>query len=67
MSVIPRPVTGRLKVADCSGFEDDLTFPEVRPHRAGGVGFGGEGFNSCVQIIPIQPTTWSGIKATIRE
>jgi hypothetical protein len=65
MSVIPRPVSGRLKVADCLGAEDDLTYPagDFRPHRAGIAGFGSsQGFNSCNQVTPTRPMTWSGIK-----
>jgi hypothetical protein len=66
LSVIPRPVSGRLKVADCFGYEDDLThFPgDPRLYRAGIAGFGTQpGFNSCYQVVPTTPVTWSRLKS----
>lgn len=61
LRVIPRPASGRLKVASCAAFEDDLT---DLPGKRGQAGFGSAfGFNSCHVAIPTRPTTWSSIKA----
>ena len=61
MSVIPRPVSGRAKVADCASREDDFTF--AIPSHLGVAGFGGAaGYNPCGAPTAVAPTTWSGIK-----
>jgi hypothetical protein len=64
LQIIPRPVSGRLKVADCAAREDDLTDDFI--HWAYGVaGFGPGTYDKPCTMTPdpIQPTTWSGIKS----
>jgi hypothetical protein len=61
LSVTPGPVSGRLKVADCSAAETDLT--DMFPSRLGIAGFGGAGsYRSCAAIVPVRATTWGRIK-----
>lgn len=64
MFVIPRPVSGRAKVADCSSREDDITF--YVPSHLGIAGFGGAaGYNPCGAPTPVENTTWGGVKTLI--
>jgi hypothetical protein len=66
MSIIPRPVSGSAKVADCDSAEDDLTF--LVPSHLGVAGFGGApGYNPCGAPTPVQQSTWSGIKTLINR
>jgi len=66
MVVIPRPVSGRAKVASCQSVEDDITFSI--PTHLGVAGFGGSpGYNPCGAPTAVAPTTWSGIKNLIGE
>lgn len=60
MSVIPRPVDGKAKVADCNAAEDDITFNT--PSQLGIAGFGLPGYNPCGLPTPVQNSTWGGIK-----
>jgi hypothetical protein len=65
LSLIPRPVDGRAKVADCSAAEEDLT--DLSPSRLGYADFGtGQGYNPCQTIVPVSETTWSGVKSLFR-
>jgi hypothetical protein len=64
-SLIPRPVDAAAKVADCNASETDLT--SVLPSPLGYADFGtGDGYNPCTNIVPTQPTTWSGVKSLFR-
>jgi len=65
--LIPRPVDGIAKFADCGSFETNLTPGELGSAQfsAGG---GGMAFacNPCMvncSGVPVRPTTWSAIKA----
>jgi hypothetical protein len=65
LRVTPRPVTGRLKVADCLAREDDLTDAAVS--RKGVVNFcggGRKGYNFCKNpgILSMEETTWGKLK-----
>jgi hypothetical protein len=65
MSIIPRPVDGWAKVADCSAKEDNLTGQS--PSALGYVDFGtGSGYNPCATIVPVQEATWSSVKTLFR-
>jgi len=59
-SIIPRPVDGRAKVADCTAAEDDIT--DQVPSRLASASFGGTGYNPCSAIVPVKPTTWGALK-----
>lgn len=65
MEITPRPVSGRLKVADCGAKEDDLTNKLVA--RGGVASFCSNynGYNFCAKgALPAeQETTWGKIKA----
>ena len=61
-SIVPRPVDGKVKVADCSLAETDLT--GLVPSRLGVVSFGlGTGYNPCSTLVPVRRTTWGKLKA----
>lgn len=61
-SIIPRPVDGKAKVADCLGAENDIT--DMNPSRLGSVSFGlSSGYNPCETQVPVRRTTWGGIKS----
>ncbi|MDZ4803355.1 MAG: hypothetical protein SGI90_00660 [Candidatus Eisenbacteria bacterium] len=68
MRVIPRPVDGVAKVANCGSVEDIVY---VDPNDAltflGAVGFGQPGINPCGRERPvgIENATWSGVKTLI--
>lgn len=63
-ALIPHPIDGRIKVANCASVEDDLTGQSPSP--AGYVDFGtGPGYNPCSTIVPVAVTTWSGVKALV--
>jgi hypothetical protein len=65
LSIIPRPVDGQAKVADCNAFEDDIT--NVLPSPLGYADFGtGDGYNPCDNIVAVEQTTWSGVKSLFR-
>ena len=63
-SITPRPVTGFLKVADCNAAEEDLTGDF---YARGVAAFGNAAvwaWPGCYsEPLPVQSTTWSGIKA----
>jgi hypothetical protein len=64
-AIIPRPVDGFAKVADCNQFEDDLTLDS--PSALGYADFGtGDGYNPCSTIVATETTTWSGVKSLFR-
>lgn len=65
--VIPRPIDGKAKVADCSSNEDLIGgtgYPGSPPHL-GVLKFSASGTEQgyCYVDLPVQTTTWSGIKA----
>jgi hypothetical protein len=60
MAVIPRPVDGRAKVADCNAAEDDITGKV--PSQLGQAGFCLTGYNPCGLPTPVENTTWGNIK-----
>jgi len=65
-TVIPRPVSGRLKVASCDAVEDDLTDVPTFFVR-GAAGFGDQqGYNVCHPIDPVEETTWGRLKQQYR-
>lgn len=65
LALIPRPVDGFAKVADCNSAEDDLTGQSPSP--LGFLDFGtGPGYNPCATIVPVSPVTWSGVKTLLR-
>lgn len=65
LALIPRPNDGQAKVADCNSAEDNLT--GQAPSPLGFVDFGGgPGYNPCSTIVPVLPTTWSGVKTLLR-
>jgi hypothetical protein len=60
--IVPRPVDGKVKVADCFAAEDDLT--GQNPSRLAVVSFGlDNGYNPCASVVPVQKTTWGAIKS----
>lgn len=60
-SIVPRPVDGKAKVADCLASENDLT--DLSPSRLGYVVFGtGTGYNPCSVTVATEKTTWGSIK-----
>lgn len=59
-SIVPRPVDGKAKVADCNAAEDDLT--GLVPSRLATASFGGTGYNPCSAITPVKATTWGSLK-----
>lgn len=64
ISLTPRPVSGRAKVADCQGREFDFT-SLLGGAYLGRVGFGSQGgWNGCLHGLPVKSSTWSGLKAT---
>jgi hypothetical protein len=70
MEVTPRPVTGRLKVADCNAAEDDLT--DALVPRGGIAVFCVDdsftGYNYCADgaLPAFSETTWGKIKSQYR-
>jgi hypothetical protein len=67
MMLIPRPVDGLAKVADCLARETTIADVGVprSPSHLGTARFstgGGQGYNPCGFADPIRSTTWSGIK-----
>jgi hypothetical protein len=69
MGIIPRPIDGFAKVADCAAQEDvveGVGTPRT-PSHLGLAGFGGQtGYNPCGIIDPVEATTWSGVKSLAR-
>jgi hypothetical protein len=66
MSVIPRPVSGFAKVADCSAREDDIT--NNIPSHLGVAGFGAAGgYNPCGAPTPVRESTWGGVKSLFEK
>jgi hypothetical protein len=66
MSVLPRPISGFAKVADCSAREDDFT--NAFPSHLGVAGWGGaQGYNPCGAPTPVQSTTWGGVKSLFKN
>jgi hypothetical protein len=69
MEVIPRPVSGKLTVANCSAAEDDLTDAIVP--RGGIAAFCSNfnGYNFCAKgALPAeQTTTWGNIKTLYKQ
>lgn len=66
LAIVPRPVDGKAKVADCPGAENDIT--GLTPSRLGFIAFqSGEGYNPCAVTVPVEPTTWGGIKGLYRN
>lgn len=65
MEITPRPISGKLKVADCSAREDDLT--DALVPRGGVAAFCSNynGYNFCAKgALPAeQETTWGKIKS----
>ena len=62
LSLIPRPVDAAAKVADCNASEENLT--GQAPSPLGYVDFGtGSGYNPCLNIVPVEATTWGGVKS----
>jgi hypothetical protein len=59
--IVPRPVDGKAKVADCLSAEDDITAKV--PSRLGVITFGKDyGYNPCSPLVPVERTTWGNIK-----
>lgn len=66
LALIPRPVDGLFKVADCNAAEEDLT--NAFPSHLGYADFGGgDGYNPCSLIVPVRESTWGGIKSLFGE
>jgi hypothetical protein len=69
MEIIPRPVSGTLKVANCAAVEENLTNAVVP--RGGSAGFCSDfnGYNFCQKgALPAgQTTTWGNIKTLYRQ
>lgn len=65
LAIVPRPVDGTAKVADCNSAEEDLT--GQIPSALGFADFGtGPGYNPCSTIVPVEAATWSGVKSLFR-
>lgn len=65
LSLTPRPNDGAAKVADCNAVEDDLT--TQAPSALGYADFDtGLGYNPCQNIVPVENTTWGGVKSLFR-
>lgn len=63
--ITPRPASGVLAVASCSAEVDDLT--SATNNRMGYADFGsGLGYNPCTTVVPVQESTWSGVKILFR-
>jgi hypothetical protein len=66
LSLTPRPVDGRAKVADCLGAEDDIT--DALPSRLGRISFGqSTGYNPCQASVAVEPTTWGSLKSLFQN
>jgi hypothetical protein len=62
MYVIPRPVSGLAKVADCSAREDAIS--NYVPSHLGYAGWGGNaGYNPCGAPTPVENSTWGAVKS----
>lgn len=70
MRLVPRPVDGQAKVADCTANEDLIAgvgFPGPISHL-GAISFGGPGGSpSICGGDPVEASTWGAIKAQIRR
>lgn len=69
LAITPRPVDGVSKVISCAGEEDIIEGGggSPAPSHLGRAGFGtGAGYNPCGLATPVQPVTWTGIKATYK-
>lgn len=66
-SIVPRPVDGRAKVANCAMIETDIT--DDSPSRLGVVGFGADpGYNPCLgPQTPVRATTWGRLKTLYED
>lgn len=70
MSVIPRPVSGRAKVADCRPNPAETDITDMVPSHLGVAGFGAmysQGYNPCGAPTPVENTTWSGVKSLFKK
>lgn len=64
MFIIPRPVSGYAKVADCEAREDVIS--NYVPSHLGVAGWGGlPGYNPCGAPTPVNKTTWGGVKSLL--
>jgi hypothetical protein len=69
LAVIPPPV-GPVQATDCQGYPSAIEGAGVQhfPSHLGQAGFGGApGYNPCALLVPVQPATWSRIKALFRD
>lgn len=69
LRVIPRPVDGQAKVADCSAVESligGVGYPTTVPSHLGIAQFSADGsvsgYNPCGVVTPVRVTTWSANK-----
>lgn len=66
MSIIPYPVTGSAKVADCAVAELEAQVP-LEPIHLGRVGFGVAGcdplVDTCSGTVAVRPITWGRLKS----
>lgn len=61
LTITPRPVSGKIKVANCNAAEEDLT--GLVPSHAGIGSFCyGDGYNPCGGPTATETTTWGNIK-----
>jgi hypothetical protein len=65
MEITPRPVSGKLKVADCSAKEDNLTSATVSRKGIASFCSNYNGYNFCAKgaLSGELPTTWGKIKS----
>lgn len=72
LSVTTRPVDGLAKVGDCGALPaEDIVAGTGGPSGASRLGFasfgGGAGYRPCGQVVPVQNSTWSGIKGAYQN
>jgi hypothetical protein len=71
MRVTPRPVDGVAKVANCGSIEDIVyASPNDSQTFLGALGFGQPGVNPCgrdLPPLPVEPTSWSGVKTLLNN
>lgn len=66
MAIVPKPNSGRLEVADCSGAQESI-LGHVPSHAGFAEWCLGPGYNPCGLPTGTEPTTWGRLKKSIGE
>jgi len=61
LRIIPRPISGRAEIADCSGDQESI-LDNIPTHLGTGAWCSGPGYKACWPGLPVKSTTWGRLK-----